>query len=116
MWQSLSDLFLDTELSATDIKHIADNIRRAGFSANEAEEILRTEVAPVFWTNLCKPAGEWAPWSKEQVCELVCEKLRTRPRTRLFSWFYNWISRRQMSLVKSDWLRVRACLEKEPFT
>ena len=111
VWQALSDLFLDTELGLADFTFIASTIQAAGFSTDEAEEILRQEVAPVFWTNLCSVAGEWTPWSEEQVRELVCVRIRKQQRG--FAWFHSWKSRRQMSLIMPDWLQVRALLEQQ---
>ncbi|TQV77807.1 DUF7079 family protein [Denitrobaculum tricleocarpae] len=110
VWRALSDLFLDTELDETDFAGIAETIRAAGFTADQAEEILRFEVTPVFWGNMLAAAGEWEPWSQSQVCEMVCKRLRSRPR--YFTWFHDWRTRRQMTLVRPDWRRVRECLER----
>lgn len=112
VWRALSDLFLDTELDESDFSMIAEKIRAAGFTADQAEEVLRRDVAPVFWGNLVQVAGEWTPWSEAQVREMVCD--RHRSRSRFFAWFHNWKSRRQMAVVRSEWRRVRDCLERGP--
>lgn len=109
LWQALSDLFLDTEFDAADAAVVAERIRAAGFTADQAEDALRREVAPVFWINLAQVAGEWSPWSESQVRDLVCEHLRSR--SRYLAWFDNLKSRRQMAMVKSEWRQVRAYLE-----
>ena len=111
VWRALSDLFLDTELDEADIAIIAETIRAAGFSADQAEEILRRDVAPVFWMNLIQVAGEWTPWSESQVRDLVCEHLRSRSRPRYLAWFDILKSRRRMATVKPEWRQVRAYLE-----
>ncbi|MGI9386581.1 MAG: DUF7079 family protein, partial [Methyloligellaceae bacterium] len=46
VWCALSELYLDTELTDADFSAIARTIQSAGFSADEAEKILREEVAP----------------------------------------------------------------------
>ncbi len=112
VWHALSELFLDTELDQSDLGVIAEKIRAAGFSADQAEEVLCREVAPVFWTNLLQVAGEWEPWSEQQVRELVCNRLQ--PRSWVTGWFHDLKSRRQMAVVRSEWLGVRECLERNP--
>lgn len=109
VWRALSDLFLDTELDEADFAIIAETIRAAGLSADQAEEILRREVAPVFWMNLIQVAGEWTPWSESQARDLVCEHLRSRPR--YLAWFDSLKSPLRVAMVMPEWRQVRAYLE-----
>ncbi|MGZ6412406.1 MAG: DUF7079 family protein [Bdellovibrio sp.] len=59
VWTSLSELYLDTELSDYEISSIADVIKKSGFSRDEAWQILETEVGPICISNLFSTAGEW---------------------------------------------------------
>lgn len=111
VWRALSDLFLDTELDAADFTAIAETIRTAGFTADQAEEILQFDVTPVFWGNILATAGEWEPWSKSQVREMVCRRLRSR--SQALGWLRGWVFRKLMSVVREDWLRVRALLDSD---
>lgn len=55
-WQTLSALFLDTEVAPADV---AVQLRATGFSLPELRQILRAEVAPVLGGNLLSVAGVW---------------------------------------------------------
>lgn len=114
VWQALSDLFLDTELQPYNHRHIADAIRRAGYSVAEAEAILRDEVAPVLFTNLLSVAGEWAPWSDAYVRKVVLEGLsRSRRKAKSwarFVWPRKFLAERRMAMVRHDWDKVKSLL------
>lgn len=111
VWRALSDLFLDTELDRRDLRAIAETIKTACFSVEEAEEILYQEVAPVFFGNLMTTAGEWQPWDEEQVREMVCGRLQKK--RHLFSWLEDFLCRRVVKLIRLDWLQVRRYLEQQ---
>jgi hypothetical protein len=114
VWHVLSDFFLDTKLDAAAHRHIARVIAEAGYSAAEAEAILRDEVLPVFLPNLLSVAGEWAGWPKEEVRRLVLRRVRRRRAPRLFAWLGRWIRGRRMARIRADWTAVRRYLEAPP--
>ena len=59
VWEALSDLFLDTELSETMRDGLARQLAESAYSADELRIILREEVYPVCKINLLSPAGNW---------------------------------------------------------
>lgn len=111
VWRAMSDLFLDTELTESDYAAIAESIRSAGFSTEEANEILLLEVIPVFWGNLINTAGEWQPWSEEEVRSMIEERisLGTAGKDAGFARPTFWRMIRHW--LRSDWKRVQAYLD-----
>jgi hypothetical protein len=77
VWHALSELFLDTELQSADYARIGDQLRRSGYSAEELHRIYRSEVVPAFIADLYPfdVAGEWLPWSAEEVRENMLRSL-----------------------------------------
>ena len=118
VWRALSDLLLDTELQPSDLRAIADTIRRAGYSIAETEAILRDEVAPVLVTNLRSVAGQWAPWSEQFIRDLVLQHLRKVSEAGAFSKVVARVQQRKSSRLidrlvlrdDSDWSKVKQLL------
>lgn len=112
VWHVLSELFLDNELTDDRARQIAAEIASRGFSAPQAEAILREEVAPVFWGNLLATAGEWQPWSQRQVVQMIVARLRARKRWwQHFGVVSKMTGAATMSGVRADWQRVKSCLQ-----
>jgi hypothetical protein len=59
VWLALSELWLDTELMATDLRHISARLRNSGLSRDELQAIWLYEVAPLLWLNHWAVAGVW---------------------------------------------------------
>ncbi|MBI5863626.1 MAG: hypothetical protein HZB38_03780 [Planctomycetes bacterium] len=62
VWEARSDFFLDTELEDEALGKIAAFLRTSGYSAAQLEKILKAEVAPLLYGNLClwvTVAGVW---------------------------------------------------------
>lgn len=60
VWAVLSELFLDTNLTADDRDRIADALARSTYAVEELDRILLWEVYPACHSNLLSIAGEWA--------------------------------------------------------
>jgi hypothetical protein len=60
VWETLSELFLDTELQERDYRWIATSLAASGYSYSEIQAILWDEVYPAMAINLRSPAGVWA--------------------------------------------------------
>lgn len=60
IWAALSDLFLDTELDESALRHIAQKLAESEYSDDELANILYGEVFPICIWNLRSVAGEWA--------------------------------------------------------
>lgn len=59
VWLALSTLWLDTEVTAADIAHIADVLHASGYDLATLRDIYLHEVAPVVCHNLRVAAGVW---------------------------------------------------------
>jgi hypothetical protein len=88
VWVALSELWLDTELSAGDLKGIARVMVDSGLSIEELRQVYLIEVAPVVAPNLLTVTGAWSGFDEEWLCSQIIRNLRDRPRrTRFWSWF-----------------------------
>lgn len=75
IWQALSEVFLDTELQPDDHARIAAILGSSTFSPAELQSIFEREVAPAFLPNLLSVAGEWTPWSRDEVRAIMLASL-----------------------------------------
>ncbi|HVY71282.1 MAG TPA: hypothetical protein VHH73_15220 [Verrucomicrobiae bacterium] len=88
LWVALSELWLDTELSAEDLNRIAGVMAETGLTIEQLRQVYLVEVAPVVSPNLLTVAGEWAGFDEEWLCSIIVRNLRDHPRsTKFWSWF-----------------------------
>jgi hypothetical protein len=88
LWVALSELWLDTELSAEDLEHIGRVMADSDLTIEQLRHVYLVEVAPVVSPNLLMVAGEWAGFDEEWLCSKIMANLRDRPRrTKFWSWF-----------------------------
>lgn len=96
VWVALSELFLDTELSAEDLARIAQVMAESGLSIEQLREVYLVEVAPVVSRNTFDMAGVWDGFDEEWLYAEILSNLQNRPRrTRFRAWF--WLSRKMMT-------------------
>src|SRR5258708_36673670 len=70
----LSDLFVDTERSVEDLEQLGLALKRTGVASSEAENILRTEVAPVCsWSSM---VGPWPMFDEAWLTQAIEKRLR----------------------------------------
>ncbi|MBV8908513.1 MAG: hypothetical protein JO276_12535 [Sphingomonadaceae bacterium] len=106
VWHALSELFLDTELQAGGYECIARQLSAAGFSCEELWSILELEVAQAFAFNLDDIAGEWSPWSREEVLEIMSRRAPPRP--------MRWFGRRRLRRhLRDEWKKIAPLLAIE---
>ncbi len=88
VWESLSELFLDTELGEADFERISSQLAESPFSIVEIENILRFEVFPKLKWNLMCIAGEWAGFERQWLVEELTPMIGRRQRFHLpsFAW------------------------------
>jgi hypothetical protein len=71
IWQALSDLFLDEDLTEDTLRYIARIAGECGYADEELEAIYRREVAPAVAFNCFSPAGTWGyfdtVWLEKQI-------------------------------------------------
>lgn len=114
VWAALSQLWLDTELSAEDLERIARVMAESGLSIEQLRQVYAVEVAPVVSPNLRGVAGEWAGFDEDWLCSQIVRNLRDRPkRTRFWCWFP--LSRRAMLYAtEGHWARLVELVRKIP--
>ena len=71
VWLALSDLFLDTEQSDTELVQLGAYFAGTSFSMNELKSILLTEVGPVLIGNLFSVAGVWNGFDEEWLVQSI---------------------------------------------
>lgn len=108
VWEALSELFLDTELSEQDFERIASRLAESPFSPGEIEIILRCEVFPKLKWNLMCIAGEWAGFDREWLVEELTPMIGRRQMFHLPSFVWR--------ITRDDRNRVFALLraKREP--
>jgi hypothetical protein len=65
VWEALSELFLDTELTEMTYRYVARVVLASGYTAAELRSILWNEVFPVLEPNLRSVAGVWDGYPRE---------------------------------------------------
>ncbi|WP_324698917.1 DUF7079 family protein [Novosphingobium sp. RL4] len=109
VWTALSGLFLDTELSLSDIVRIADVLTASPYDIDTLERILLGELLPVFGPNLLSIAGEWQPWDEIEVGRIMKKAAaRGKLRSRIAILFAMPAKR----AVLSEWNRLLPLLER----
>lgn len=109
VWVTLSELFVDNEITAAHLALMAQTLGASGYSRAELHDILRDEVAPVFGVNLRSVAGNWTGWRDDDVRELVLEHLANQ-RHWVPKRFLRWWREHSLGLVKPEWQQVLALL------
>ena len=102
VWESMSEFFLDTELSPLDHERIALALQGSGYSDVELDTILWREICPVLWYNVTPVAGEWGGFDMQRVEERILGSPAG-----IFSRWQSYIFGRA---VRHDWNKVRAIL------
>jgi len=75
VWIALSDLWLDTELTASSINHIAMVMVDSGYSLSELRVICDSEVAPVVFKNLKSFAGAWSGFDESWLVQQILREI-----------------------------------------
>ena len=88
VWEALSELFLDDELSQEDCQRMASVLAGSRYSVKELQEILRHEVYPACALNLICVAGAWGAWGEDWIREHIAPRYNQRPLVHLpaFQW------------------------------
>lgn len=104
VWLALSELYLDTQLQASDHQRIADVIVASGYTLDEVEAMLRHEVGPVLGANGRSIAGVWDGFDEHWLTEAI---LRRRQSWRRFlPAFSPWW------MVRESWHAIRQEAER----
>jgi hypothetical protein len=107
VWMLLSELFIDTELSAHDLRRLGQHLLGTGVAADQAEAILRSEVAPVCgrWMLYGATVGPWPAFDECDLKRRIERHIRSpwRRFQSVVAVFYWW----RLSAVRRDWQLVR---------
>ena len=88
LWEALSDLWLDTQLSDAYMEGIARVMDESGLTIEELWRVYSYEVAPVVFMNVYSVAGQWVGFSPDWLRTEIVRNLRDRPRrTRFWTLF-----------------------------
>jgi len=78
VWEALSEFWLDTELTATQLEGIAHAIASSPYFVSEVRLIHDYEVAPALYPNLLSVAGEWAGFDTDLLQARCTKSARKR--------------------------------------
>ena len=111
VWMLLSELFVDTELSLQDCRRLGHALAGTGVAADQAESILRSEVAPVCgrWMLHGPTVGPWPGFDEADLkCRIESRAKSPRRRFRSVVAAFNWW---RLSGVRRDWQLVRDAMQ-----
>src|ERR1700733_2233128 len=74
VWYSMSELFLDTEISKPDIQRIAKELAASPFSVEQLKSIYEDEVAFVLHGNLKITAGIWGAFDRDEIIPKIRQR------------------------------------------
>lgn len=88
LWDALSTLWLDTEVTELDLEWIARVMVDSGLTIQELWRVYSYEVAPVVYKNRYSFVGQWSGFSTDWLRSEIVHNLRDRPlRTRFWTLF-----------------------------
>ena len=104
VWDALSDLFLDTDISLSRIwrTHV---LAASPYSVDDLERILADEIYPVCKYNLLSVAGEWAGFDQQWLEETILRRMASRWR-----FFHSKSPGRLPEWVKSEWRSAKEAI------
>ncbi len=84
LWDALSILWLDTEVTDADLEWIARVMADSGLTIEELWRVYSYEVAPVVYKNIYSFVGQWMGFSSDWLRTEIVRNLRDRPRRTRF--------------------------------
>jgi hypothetical protein len=112
LWEALSELWLDTELTDAFMEGIARVMDESGLTIEELWRVYSYEVAPVVYMNRYSFAGQWLGFSPDWLRTEIVRNLRDRPRRTRF-WTSFPITRCLMlSPTDDDWKKLVAIVRR----
>lgn len=105
VWEAMSAFFLDTELDDAQLREIAGMLGVSGYTESELDDILKTELAPLLYTNALDMVGVWDGFDLDWIeRELLAGKHRTIQKWyNLNRFLCNWVIR---GVINQYWSRV----------
>lgn len=109
VWDALSTLWLDTELSPAALRAIAATLAASPYTLAQLEDIHVQEVAPAVGSNLAGVAGEWAGFDPRLLAERcsACAMRRGTLRHRFGTWLLRAYIR---DMTAEPWAQLRSVI------
>ncbi len=112
LWDALSTLWLDTEVTDQDLQWIARVMVNSGLTIEELRRVYSYEVAPVVYKNRYSYVGVWSGFSTDWLRTQIVRNLRDRPRRTRF-WTLFPITRCVMlGPADDDWKKLVAIVRR----
>lgn len=112
LWQALSSLWLDTELTDLDLDWIARVMDDSGLTIEELLRVYSYEVAPVVYMNVYSVAGQWLGFSPDWLRTEIVRNLRDRPRRTRFWTLFPITRCLMLSQTDDDWKKLVAIVRR----
>lgn len=108
LWQALSSLWLDTEVTDADLEWIARVMDESGLTIEELWRVYSYEVAPVVYKNRYSFVGQWLGFSSDWLRTQIVRNLRDRPRRTTFWTLFPITRSLMLGPTDDDWKKLVA--------
>ena len=112
LWEALSSLWLDTEVTDRDLEWIARVMADSGLTIEELWRVYSYEVAPVVYMNIYSFAGQWLGFSPDWLRTEIVRNLRDRPRRTRFWTLFPITRCLMLSQTHDDWKKLVAIVRR----
>lgn len=108
----LSTLFLDAELTSSQIDHMARDLNSHGLPVDQLDDIIRLDLFPILHTNLLHPTGAWDSFNEADLINRIAER-RSQPRS-IIQKLYNSLAWAALgSSMTSPWVQVKERMRQQ---
>ena len=108
MWETLSDLWLDTEMQDYQHERRAELLASSGYSFDEIEKIFSEEVAPAVYSNLYSTVGVWDGFDLEWLYDEIIKNLKKQETNLIYrTWVKSGAGKFVMTkMARGDWEKI----------
>ena len=112
LWEVLSSLWLDTEVTDGDLEWIARVMADSGLTIEELWRVYSYEVAPVVYKNRYSYVGQWSGFSPDWLRTEIVRNLRDRPRRTRFWTLFPITRCLMLSQTDDEWKKLVAIVRR----
>ncbi|MBP8915540.1 MAG: hypothetical protein KBF42_08605 [Chitinophagales bacterium] len=112
IWIAISEFYLDTELSESDISRITSILKSSNLDLKILKQIDLYEVFPVLQANLLSPAGVWDGFEENWLLS-CCEKSYYKRKNKLYrlnckmrNYFRYWMRKKYWDAVEICFINI----------
>lgn len=108
LWETLSDLWLDTEMQDYQHERRAELLASSGYSFDEIEKIFSEEVAPAVYSNLYSTVGVWDGFDLEWLYDEIIKNLKKQETNLIYrTWVKSGAGKFVMTkMARGDWEKI----------